>query len=69
MKRLFLLMLLPFLIIGEDINATELDFNDEVTCMALNVYHEARSEQTAGMRAVADVVTHRVKSSLILYVK
>ena len=30
MKRLFLLMLLPFLIIGEDINATELDFNDEV---------------------------------------
>lgn len=63
MKRLFLISLLPFLLFGEEINADSLDLNDEVTCMALNIYHEARSEQTAGMRAVADVVLNRVKSS------
>ncbi len=63
MKRLFLIGLLPFVMFGEDLNADSLDFNDEITCMALNIYHEARSEQTAGMRAVADVVINRVKSS------
>ena len=29
-------------------------------CMALNIYHEARSENMAGKFAVADVVLNRV---------
>lgn len=33
-------------------------------CMALNIYHEARSEPIAGMIAVSNVVMNRVKSSL-----
>lgn len=31
-------------------------------CMALNIYHEARSESLAGQFAVADVVLNRMKS-------
>mgnify|MGYP000663418613 CR=1 FL=1 len=31
-------------------------------CMALNIYHEARSESLAGQYAVADVVLNRVES-------
>ena len=31
-----------------------------LTCIALNVYHEARSEPMAGMYAVAHVVLNRV---------
>jgi spore germination cell wall hydrolase CwlJ-like protein len=32
-------------------------------CMALNVYHEARSDNLAGMFAVSDVVLNRVRDS------
>lgn len=32
-------------------------------CMALNIYHEARSENMAGKFAVADVVLNRVKDT------
>ena len=39
-----------------------LDSNAEVECLAMNIYHEARSERTAGMWAVADVTINRVKS-------
>ena len=39
-----------------------IDLNAEVECLALNIYHEARSERTAGMWAVADVTINRVKS-------
>lgn len=39
-----------------------IDLNAEIECLALNIYHEARSERTAGMWAVADVTINRVKS-------
>ena len=35
----------------------------DIHCLALNIYHEARSEKTAGMWAVADVTINRVRSS------
>lgn len=37
------------------------EFSDEETCMALNIYHESRSENLAGKYAVADVVLNRVQ--------
>lgn len=36
----------------------------EIECLAMNVYHEARSESLAGQYAVADVVLNRVESRL-----
>ena len=39
------------------------DVNEELNCMALNIYHEARSESLAGQYAVADVVLNRVDSN------
>ena len=36
--------------------------HNEEYCLALNVYHEARSESVAGQYAVADVVLNRVES-------
>ncbi len=36
--------------------------NDELTCLALNVYHEARGEDHEGMRAVAHVTVNRFRS-------
>lgn len=37
--------------------------SSEVECMALNIYHEARSDNFAGKIAVADVVLNRVESN------
>lgn len=37
--------------------------DSELRCMAMNIYHEARGENTAGKFAVADVVLNRVESS------
>ena len=37
--------------------------NPEEECLALNVYYEARSDNLAGMYAVADVVLNRVKDN------
>ena len=36
---------------------------DELECLALNIYHEARSESLAGQYAVADVTLNRVKDT------
>ena len=36
----------------------------EIECLAMNIYHEARSESLAGQYAVADVVLNRVESRL-----
>lgn len=36
----------------------------DVSCLAANVYHEARGEPLAGRIAVAEVVTNRVRSAL-----
>lgn len=35
--------------------------DDELECLALNIYHEARSESLAGQYAVADVTMNRVR--------
>lgn len=35
---------------------------DDVECLALNIYHEARSDNFAGQIAVADVVLNRIES-------
>lgn len=59
--RILLLVLLSFNS-NANIEASSIDLNDETHCLALNIYHEARGEHTAGMRAVADVVMNRVKS-------
>jgi len=34
---------------------------DEVKCLALNIYHEARNQPTVGKLAVAQVTMNRVK--------
>jgi len=40
---------------------TELSYDDDqVVCMAQNIYHEARGDNYAGQLAVADVVLNRV---------
>lgn len=44
------------------ISESDINFDNELTCLALNLYHEARSEKTAGMWAVGDVTINRVKS-------
>ena len=38
------------------------EFNENLQCLALNIYHEARSESTLGKRAVAWVTLNRVQS-------
>ena len=37
--------------------------NEELYCMALNIYHEAKNQPLAGQFAVADVVLNRVQST------
>lgn len=37
--------------------------DEEVHCLALNIYHESRSDNLAGQFAVADVVLNRVRDS------
>ena len=44
------------------LSSNALAYTDE-QCMALNIYHEARSESMAGQFAVADVVLNRVESN------
>lgn len=39
------------------------DLNEELQCLALNIYFEARSESESGRRAVGHVVMNRVASS------
>ena len=43
-------------------SAVTLIKSEDLKCMALNIYHEARNESTAGQVAVAQVVLNRVKS-------
>ena len=39
------------------------EYNPSVKCLALNMYHEARSQGTAGVFAVSAVVLNRVNDS------
>ena len=47
------------------VNAENVKINatDELECLALNIYQEARSESLAGQYAVADVTLNRVKDT------
>ena len=56
MKRI----LLTLLLLSTSVDADTMS-NEE--CLALNIYHEARSESLAGQYAVADVVLNRVMSN------
>lgn len=38
------------------------NIQQDIKCLALNIFHEARSENTAGQRAVASVTLNRVAS-------
>lgn len=39
-----------------------IDLNDELQCLAMNIYHEARGESSAGRMAVAHVTLNRAAS-------
>ncbi len=36
--------------------------SDELRCLALNIYHEARGESISGQKAIASVIMNRVRS-------
>ena len=57
MRKLWItLPILFFVMITQEVNADE----SEIECLAQNIYHEARSESTAGRMAVALVTLNRV---------
>ena len=56
-----LLLIITFLLFGLNVHATEGE--DQVECLAKNIYHEARGESTAGMFAVGFVTLNRVMDS------
>lgn len=68
MKKVLCLMLLAMSsmanAISNDIIGPQLriSMEQDIECLAMNMYHEARSERTAGMWAVGDVTINRVKS-------
>ena len=47
---------------GEVVPVNIIDY-DELECMALNIYHEARGERIEGQVAVSQVVLNRKKSN------
>lgn len=57
-------LVLPVITVGLLIylSLTEKDEVQDLTCLALNVYYEARSEPIAGQYAVAEVTMNRVAS-------
>jgi len=59
MRKLWITLpiLLFFVMYAESIEAKQ----NEIECLAQNIYHEARSESTAGRMAVALVTLNRVK--------
>jgi spore germination cell wall hydrolase CwlJ-like protein len=48
---------------GEDADLVAEKQDKEVTCLAKNIYHEARGESELGQRAVAQVVVNRSRKS------
>lgn len=47
---------------SQAISISQIELNEEVTCLAQNIYFEARSEPVDGMLAVGHVVLNRVAS-------
>lgn len=50
--------------IGENLLREPIIPPEEIECLALNIYHEARGDNYAGKLAVADVTLNRVESTL-----
>ncbi len=61
-KKLQVATVIAVMLTGPSAKAlTELSYDDDqVVCMAQNIYHEARGDNYAGQLAVADVVLNRV---------
>lgn len=62
-----LLFISTFIVTSIQANATQsfigpVDLDQEVMCLAQNIYHEGRGEGIMGMRGIADVTLNRVKS-------
>jgi spore germination cell wall hydrolase CwlJ-like protein len=54
--------LLAGLLLISPVNAEEIKYDiSSVECLAMNMYHEARGQGTAGLLAVSSVVINRVK--------
>jgi spore germination cell wall hydrolase CwlJ-like protein len=60
----FAVLALPIAVLGFVIffYFAQQDDNQDLTCLALNIYHEARGEPMAGQYAVAEVTMNRVAS-------
>jgi spore germination cell wall hydrolase CwlJ-like protein len=56
-------MSLVLVILFSMIRTVSAESDDSIHCLAMNIYHEARSESLAGQYAVADVVLNRVESN------
>jgi len=61
MEQALAKLLLGVLLVGG--SGTASASNQEVSCLALNIYHEARSQSIAGQIAVGQVTLNRVKDS------
>ena len=48
---------------AKETDLLNIEIFEQELCMAKNIYHEARSDNVAGMYAVADVVLNRVQDS------
>ena len=63
MKKLALFIIIALSVMGASKGLTYFFNNEEVECMAKNIYFEARNESTAGKIATSMVVLNRVKSN------
>lgn len=66
MKKIIILLfvLLSGTTQSTNLNEVPAHIQKDFECMAENIYHEARGESTSGMKAVANIVLNRMKSSL-----
>ena len=61
-SRIITIILATLLTVSPVNSSEDTTFQEQVKCMALNIYHEARGESTKGMLAVAYVTMNRVMS-------
>jgi spore germination cell wall hydrolase CwlJ-like protein len=54
------ILIAGFVLFSFNVSAQEYDFNDEMKCLADNIYWEARNQSFAGMVAVGNVTMNRV---------
>ena len=52
----------PYVILLKPTQIADIVHDEQAHCLALNIYHESRSDNLAGQFAVADVVFNRVES-------